>query len=370
MFYNDLNSYKIIQQNNLVEANPNKNKIYLLDDGTYKVYNVANPNKPHTGSVLELEDIPGVLSKSQKKELELMLDRLLDTLSNPEKAEKLNNLVMKILSKRNSIESKNETHFAENIEAFIFKETVKSAQYPLVDAELQATLDALSKRVSTKFLEAHALVAHKKLITQLNQYMTKLETNLNNPLKVQPLSLNQVKEQNRLTGKLAEAKEVHSYLINPDPTTLSKNIQKIRGVATALSVPNTPKNELTDIIQEMLKLSDPYYNHIQKLDTYLAKLEKDLADTPQDPAISVGANKSDRLIKKEIAQKVSALLLNPSSTDLETGESNLSINKINGAITRNTSVTHTFIGKGRLDDILNDILHSIEPVPYKKKAKP
>lgn len=138
----------------------------------------------------------------------------------------------------------------------------------------------------------------------------------------------------------------------------------------------TPQEKPDQKSQLQKVQSAPYYDDITtKLTKYIENLEKDLKRNPQKE-VEDFSRKSNRKEKLKIAQEVKNRLLTlvePVNKDgkqyYRTVEDKSIIDFMNTARANNMEHTKTFIGKGKLDGIIGDILNKLNP-DSKRKLKP
>ena len=228
-------------------------------------------------------------------------------------------------------------------------------------------LVSLQEKVKQKFLEASAPQKYQKIIKQANQYVEKLESELDK-LKLKISEHAESRQRTEFEYNIKHMDGLSKMLASgyhTKPNFLAE-MRKEKAIYVKASKEDKKYMDLLNLIEETLKVSDPYYDDIKKLDKYIENLEKDVAKNPPK-ANEDFSRTSNRQVKLDIAKEVRAMLVNP--TFGKTGTEKKAYEQIGYVRKLNTSYTKTLMGKGQLDGILGDILNKLNPDP-KRKLKP
>ena len=246
---------------------------------------------------------------------------------------------------------------------------------------------AVREKVSRKFLEASAPQKYQKIIKQANQHVEKLYSeleklnmkinkhadNLKNPTVKELVKRRAALEDNflfmdGLSKRLASGGE------HTKPNFLAEMRNK-KAIYVNASKQDKKYIDVVNLIEEILKVSDPYYDDIKKLDQYIENLNKDLKRNPpkENEDFSKNSNRQEKLkIAEQVRQRLLTLVELVNKGDKQyyrTVEDKSIIEFMNTARANNKVHTITFIGKGKLDGIIGDILNKLEPDP-KRQSKP
>ncbi len=245
---------------------------------------------------------------------------------------------------------------------------------------------ALKKKVTRKFKELSAPQKHQKIIKQANQHVEKLKSELkklnveitNHPNNPQNAKIEElVKRRTEFEWDISYMDGLSEMLANGGHTkpNFLTEMRNEKAIYVEASKQDKKYIDVVNLIEEILKVSDPYYDDIKKLDQYIENLNKDLKRNPpkENEDFSKNSNRQEKLkIAEQVRQRLLTLVELVNKGDKQyyrTVEDKSIIEFMNTARAKNMAHTKTFIGKGKLDGIIGDILNKLNPDP-KRKSKP